>query len=169
MKITKLKTNIGEFGTPVSTELDAVVERMRSEDTKAATDRIRAVALQSRLAMEKGAPRYHIADTNRLPYLLFSATFGKKGIDHPNGFTQLLLLNVPCPEGYRQVEELKGRVSQVPYTLLAFAGVSGVTLKVVVRCAYSGGATPWESGIKRKKSLNAETYLRFLNQAQKTA
>ena len=179
MKITKLKTKIGEFGTPVSTELDAVVERMRSEDTKAATDRIRAIALRSRLAMAEGAPRYHLADADRLPYLLFSATFGKKGIDHPNGFTQLLLLNIPCPDGHRQVEEFKGRVSQVPYTLLAFAGVSGVTLKVVVRCAYSGGATPWEipavaptrslSGRKRKKNLDTETYLRFLNEAQQTA
>ena len=157
MKITKLKTNIGEFGTPVSTELDAIVERMRSEDTKAMADRIRAIALRSRLAMAEGAPRYHLADADRLPYLLFSATFGKKGIDHPNGFTQLLLLNIPCPDGYRQVEELKQRVSQVPYTLMAFAGVSGVTLKVVVRCAYSGGATPWESGNKRKKSLDKET------------
>ena len=168
MKITKLKTNAGEFGKPVSTELDAVVERMRSEDTKAAAERIRSIALQSRLAMAEGVPRYHLMDSDRLPYLLFSATFGRNGLDHPNGFTQLLLLNIPCPDGHRQVEEIKQRVSQVPYTLLAFAGVSGVTLKVVVRCAYSGGATPWELRTKRKKELDAEQYLRFLNEAQQT-
>ena len=29
MKITKIKTRMGEFGAPVSTELEAIVERMR--------------------------------------------------------------------------------------------------------------------------------------------
>ena len=179
MKITKIKTKYGEFGTPVSTELEAVVERMRSEDTKADAERIRNVALQSRLMMQEGAPRYLLRDADRLPYLVFSATFGRDGLEHPNGFTQLLLLNIPCPDGHRQVEELKSRVRQVPYTMLAFEGVSGVTLKVVVSCEYSGGATPWKNpagtptrgltGTKRRKALDTEPYLRFLNEAQQTA
>ena len=40
MKITKTKTRTGEFGAPVSTELSAIVERMRSEDIKEQADRI---------------------------------------------------------------------------------------------------------------------------------
>ena len=83
MKITKVKTRLGEFGSPVSTELDAIVERMRSEDTKADVERIRGVALHSRLMMEEGAPRFLLKDTDRLPYLLFSATFGKNGLEQP--------------------------------------------------------------------------------------
>ncbi|MBQ9650155.1 MAG: hypothetical protein IJV25_07000 [Prevotella sp.] len=170
MKITKIKTKLGEFGTPVSTELETVVERMRSEDTKEAATRIRNSALQSRLMMEKGAPRYMLTDSDRLPYLLFSATFGKGGLDHPNALTQLLLLNIPCPEGMKRVGELKRLVSQVPYTLLAFAGVSGVTLKVVVRCEYSGNATPWLSGgNKQNPQFDVPRYLAFLNEAQQTA
>ena len=170
MKITKIKTKVGAFGSPVSTELEAIVERLRSEDTKAATERLRNVALQSRLMIEKGSPRYLLTDADRLPYLLFSATFGKDGYDHPNMFTQLLLLNIPCPEGMRRISELKRLVSQVPYTLLAFAGASGVTLKVVVRCEYSGGATPWNSTTnKRNIQLDAPTYLSFLKEAQETA
>ena len=134
MKITRIKTRGGELGTPVTTDLDAVVERMRSDDTWGAAKRVAAVALASRLAEAQGAPRYYIKDADRLPYLVFSATFGKSGFDQPISFSQLLLLNIPCPDGMRQVAELKARVAQLPFTLLAFAGVSGVTLKVVVRC-----------------------------------
>ena len=170
MKITKIKTKYGEFGSPVSTEFEAIVVRMRSADTKAVADRIRAVALQSRLLMEKGTPRYILEDVDRLPYLLFSATFGKGGYDHPSTFTRLLLLNIPCPEGIRRVSEMKRLVSQVPYTMLAFAGVSGVTLKVIVRCEYSGGVTPWKSGKdKRTTQLDIPKYLIFLKEAQQTA
>ena len=170
MKITKIKTKLGEFGSPVSTELEAVLERMRSVDTKAVAERIRTVALQSRLSMEKGMPRYVLEDADRLPYLLFTATFGKGGYDHPSAFTQLLLLNIPCPEGIRRINEMKRLVSQVPYTFLAFAGSSGVTLKVVVRCEYSGGATPWRVGQKKRETqLDTLRYLAFMKDAQETA
>lgn len=128
MKITKIKTKTGKPGTPVTTELDTIVERMRSEDTKETAARIAAITLKSRLAMEQGAPRFKLGDCDRLPYLLFTATFGKRGLDHPLTFTQLLPLSIPCPDGMRQVEEIKRRVVQLPYTLLAFAGVSGVSL-----------------------------------------
>ena len=111
MKITKIKTKMGEPRFPVSTELDAVVERMRSEENKEAARCIAAITLKSRLMIDKGLPRFFLEDTDRLPYLVFSATFGKGGIEKPISFTQLLLLNIPCPEGHRQVEEIKKRVS----------------------------------------------------------
>ena len=61
-------------------------------------------------------------------------------------------------------------MSQVPYTLLAFEGVSGVTLKVVVRCEYSGGATPWVLAQTKKSSqLDTARYLSFLKEAQESA
>ena len=169
MKITKLKTKFGEFGKPASVDLEAIVERMRSEDTKRSAEIVRAVALQSRLMMEQGSAMFYLKDADRLPYLLFSTTFSKNGLDHPNGFTQLLLLDIPCPEGMRRIGELKKLVTQVPYTMLAFAGVSGVTLKVVVRCEYTGGATPWQLGSNRNRQLDTPRYLAFLKEAQETA
>ena len=51
MKITKIKTTMGNFGAPVSTDINAVVERMRSPKTKEVAERIAAVTMQSRLAM----------------------------------------------------------------------------------------------------------------------
>ena len=48
MKITKIKTKAGTFGSPVSAELGAIVERMQSADIKVSADRIAAIALHSR-------------------------------------------------------------------------------------------------------------------------
>jgi len=169
MNITKIYTKLGEMQSAVTTKLEAVVERMRSDETKEAANKISAIALHSRLSMEQGAPRYHLKDTNRLPYLVFSATFGRKTMERPLTFTQLVLLNIPCPDGQRQVEEMKARVAQLPYTLLAFAGVSGVTLKVVVRCQYSGDAKPWESTEGRRKVIDADQCLTFLREAHDCA
>ena len=169
MKITKIKTRKGVPGAPASVEFDDIVERMRSEETRGAANLIAEVTLKSRLMMEKGAPRYYLEDADRMPFLVFSATFGKGGTDKPKSFTQLLLLNIPCPEGLRQVAELRKRVAQLPYTLLAFAGVSGVTLKVVVRCAYSGNAKPWEQKRGGMLELDLDKYLTFLKEAHECA
>ena len=155
MKITKVKTKLGEPLSPVSTDLEGIIERMRSETIKAAADKIARNAMASRLVMEKGAPRYHLMGTDALPYLIFGATFGRGGFDDVRSMTGLLLLNIYCPEGYRQVTEMKRMVSQIPYTLLAFAGVSGVTLKVVVRCDY--------------EAKDADDYLAFLKDAEHSA
>ncbi len=158
MKITKIKTRLGEFGAPVTTELDSIVERMRSTKTKEAADPIARVTLHSRLMMQKGMPRYFIQETDSLPYLVFSTTFGRKGFDKPASATGLLMLNIPCPQGIRQTDELRRRVSQIPYTMLAFAGVSGVTLKVIVKCGY-----------KSPKTIDANDYVAFLKDAHESA
>ena len=157
MKITKIITKGAQFGAPVSTELEAVVERIRSPKTKEVADRIAAITLHSRLMMEQGSPRYLIKDTEQLPYLLFTATFGRSNLQKPIAFTGLVMLNIPCPQGIVEVTEMRRRVSQIPYTMLAFAGVSGVTLKVVVRCEY------------KSESLDVEAYTAFLKDAHENA
>ena len=157
MKITKIITKGAQFGAPVSTELEAVVERICSPKTKEVADRIAAITLHSRLMMEQGSPRYLIKDTEQLPYLLFTATFGRSNLQKPIAFTGLVMLNIPCPQGIVEVTEMRRRVSQIPYTMLAFAGVSGVTLKVVVRCEY------------KSESLDIEAYTAFLKDAHENA
>ena len=164
MKITKIKTRAGELGAPVSVELSAVVERMRSEETKAAADRIAAVALASRLAMADGLPRYTLKDADLLPYLVFSATFGRDGLQKPITATGLVLLNIPCPQGMQQVRQMQARVRQIGYTLLAFAGVSGATLKVVVRCDYQP-----RQGAAAKGLPDADDYTAWLKDAHESA
>ena len=158
MKITKIKTTLGQFGSPITSDLSDIVERMRSPKTKEVADRIAAIALQSRLAMQQGAPRYMLNDANRLPYLMFSATFGSRSLNKPAALTGLLMLNIPCPQGTQQISELRRRVSQIPYTVLAFAGVSGITLKVIVRC-----------DCPKKKLADVNEYLAFLRDAHENA
>ena len=155
MKITKVRTKLGEPMSPVSTELEPIIERMRSESTKPAADKITRNAMASRLVMEQGAPRYLLTGTDALPYLIFDATFGRGGFDDVRTMTGLLLLNIYCPEGHRQVMEMKRLVSQIPYTMLAFAGVSGVTLKVIVRCEH--------------QAKDADDYLAFMKDAEQCA
>ena len=133
MKITKVKTTMGEAQGLAAVEMEKIVERMRSETTKKMAEVIREEALLGRMQMNQGGARYHLEHSDRLPYLIFGATFGKNGFDEAKDVNPLLLLTLDCPEGLSQVESLKRLVAQVPYTLLCFAGVSGVTLKVVVR------------------------------------
>jgi hypothetical protein len=152
MKITKVTTRFGEPRSHISTELESVIERMRSDTIKPAADKIARNAMSSRLMMQQGAPRFHLTGTDALPYLIFGATFGRGGQDDVRTMTGLLLLNIYCQEGHRQVIEMKRKVSQIPYTLLAFAGVSGVSLKVVVRCDY--------------QAKDADDYLAFLKDAR---
>ena len=157
MKIAKVKTTGGLFKKPVTTDLDSVVERMQSPKTKEAVNRIARVAMQSRLMMQEGLPKYFIQETDLLPYLIFSATFGKGGFDKPLSFTGLVLLDVPCPQGIQQVSTMRNRVRQIPYTLLAFAGTSGVTLKVVVKCECNN------------KSHDIQSYTAYLKEAENNA
>ena len=158
MKITKVKTLPGVVGYPVSVELGSIVERMRSPKIKEAAERIAAIALQSRLAMQHGAPRFMLKDVHRLPYLVFGTVFANRNFNKPHALTGLMLMNIPCPQGTSQIVELRRRVSQIPYTLLAFAGVSGVTLKVVVRCDCSN--------LNRK---DVSDFDRFLRDAHESA
>ena len=158
MKITKVKTLPGVVGYPVSVELGSIVERMRSPKIKEAAERIAAIALQSRLAMQQGAPRFMLKDVHRLPYLVFGTVFANRNFNKPLALTGLMLMNIPCPQGTSQIVELRRRVSQIPYTLLAFAGVSGVTLKVVVRCDCSN--------LNRK---DVSDFDRFLRDAHESA
>ena len=158
MKISKVKTLPGVIGHPTSVEMSTIVERMRSSKYEDIAERIAAVALQSRIAMQKGAPRYVLKDVHRLPYLVFSATFSRRSFDKPFGLTGLMLLNIPCPHGTRQIVEMRRRVSQIPYTMLAFASVSGVTLKVVVNC---------DTG--NLKSDDVNDYVAFLRDAHESA
>ena len=53
MKITKVTTKIGEPRSHVSTELELIIDRMRSEAIKPAADKIARNAMASRLMMER--------------------------------------------------------------------------------------------------------------------
>ena len=154
--IAKVKTTNGTFGTPVSTDLGAVYDKLRSGDN---AERVRKVAFQATVsALAEGEREGLSSIGDALPYLLFSATFGKGGLDDVQAMTHLVLLSIGCPEGLAQVERLKARVAQLPYTLLAFTGSSQKTLKVVAECRYADGAD----------AQTVDDYVQFLREARQT-
>ena len=159
MKITKMKTKNGELGSPVTIELDAIVERMRSESTREAVREIASEAHSRLLDPKNNQLLGALGASDRLPRIVFSATFGKGGFDDLRSMTGLLLMDVSCPKGMEEVEAVRKRVSAVPYTVLAFAGSSRRTLKVVMRVAYADGYESQTSG----------EYLTLLQQGQQTA
>ena len=132
VSISKVVTKKDAAGKPVSVELGTVVKCMSSEKARQGVE----------LLLEGDRD----AAFNRLPRLLFSGTFGRGGVDDLRDMTGLLLMDVACPQGVVQAAELRQRVSRVPYTILAFVGSSHLTLKVVVRVAYSDGRQPKDRG-----------------------
>lgn len=155
--ITKVKTSNGEFGMPVTVGLESVYKKLLSGDTAKSVNRLAPVFAAAGLDDE--AQNNDVPGIDALPYLLFSATFSRKSIDEPNGFTHLVLLSVSCPEGMASVQKLRARVSQLPYTLLAFAGCSGKSLKIVVGCRYGDGSEPQD----------VDEYMNFLHEGGQTA
>ena len=77
MKISKCTTKDGVCGRPVTTELETIVERMRSE--------------KNREAVEQAAAGLYGGAADRLPRLLFSGTFGRSGTDDLRTMSVLVL------------------------------------------------------------------------------
>ena len=145
MKISKFTTKDGVFGRPVTTELETIVERMRSEKNREAVE------------LTSAGVRGDAAD--RLPRLLFSGTFGRGGTDDLRTTSGLVLMDVDCPQGTTEAAEARCRVARVPYTVLAFIGSSRRTLKVVVSVAFSDG----------RQAVDRADYEHLLADGQQTA
>ena len=155
--ITKVRTVDGRYQVPVTTSLDAIYEKLRSGENEKRVEKL-ALAVTNAVINGKGRTG-RLDDAEALPYLLFSATFGKGGFEDVRQRTGLLVLSVDCSEGIGQIAELRSRVAQIPYTLLAFMGSSCRTLKVVVRCGYAGDKEP----------QTADDYEQMLTEGYETA
>ena len=154
--ITKVKTSGGEFGSPVTVDLANVYKKLCSGDYAKLVNTLSLLMTEASL---EDSPKGEVRGIDNLPYLLFSATFGRRSLEDPRSFSRLVLLSVSCPEGLGRISQLKDRVTQLPYTLLAFTGCSRKTLKIVVECRYGDGSEP----------QSAEEYETFLREAGQTA
>ena len=80
-RITKIKVKDNSFGKPVSTSLDEIVERMQSNKNAQAVEDIAKLVTYSLIEkQEKGWESYSIQGMDNLPYLIFSATFGRQSL-----------------------------------------------------------------------------------------
>ena len=111
MKITKAAMKDGLMKHPVTTTLQAEVERMHSEK---------------------------MLDGKELPMLMFSATFGRGGFDDVKHFTGLLKLTA-VSESEQAISEWQQQAMQLPYTVLAYRSINRHKLHIVVHVAFADG------------------------------
>lgn len=159
-RISKIKTKENSFGSPVSTSLDEIVSRMRSETHAQTVEDIAHYVTTALIEQqEKGWGRFHLTDLDTLPYLIFSATFGRQGLQDFRQPTGLVLLSVDYGLDVQKMQTIRNLAIQLPQTVLVFRSVSRRSLKIVVRCKPGSGELPRQ----------AEAYERFLEDAQQQA
>ena len=158
MEITRIRTKKGCWGMPQATSLSEVAEAMKSARYELAAKRIAQRATMARIDQE-GKQRQPLKGSDALPYLIFSSLFSRQGVHDFQKPTGLMLLSIDTGTDGKKTALLRHRAEQVPQTLMAFRGVSGRTLKIVVRCQLA----------KRQLPTNADEYTDFLSHAQQQA
>lgn len=139
--ITLLKTN-RETGkkSKRNVSLDEFLKLLK-KNTKHVAELRKCVA--GIVAGTKGAQlRYRFID--KIPRVYPSVTFRRQGKDlFPNGYySGLVMLEVKPLTSSKEVELVKQQASVLPSTCLAFAGSSGRSVKIWVRCAGPDGSVP---------------------------
>ena len=159
-RITKIKTTNGQMGKPISVELDEIVSRMRSDRFSREVDSIAKRVTYALIdQQEKGWQTYHIEGIDELPYLIFSSTFSRLGLQDFRQPTGLVLLSVDYGVDMQRMAAIRELAIQLPQTVLVFRGVSRRRLKIVVRCQPKEGPLP----------ETAADYEAFLQDAQRQA
>ena len=159
-RITKIKTRDNEFGAPISTSLDEIVQRMQSEAAAQQVEDISRFITHALLEQQElGWGRFGIKGMDDLPYLIFSSTFGRKGLQDFRQPSGLMLLSVGYDLDIAKMQQIRQSAIQLPQTILVFRSVSRRSLKIVVRCQPKDGLLPQD----------AAGYEQFLKDAQQQA
>ena len=159
-RITKIKTKDDSFGTPVSISLSEAVRKMQSETAAPQVDNIARHISQSLLEQQElGWGRFGIKGMDDLPYLIFSATFSRQGLQEMRQPSGLMLLSVDYGFDMAKMQQIRQAASQLPQTVLVFRSISRRSLKIVVRCQPPSGQLP----------ADAAAYEAFLSDAQQQA
>ena len=159
--VTKVRTRHGRWGTPVGMTMEELATVIGGQRWQTEVERIATEARQARNddTAEGSSRRQLLKNRDRLPYVIFSALFSRKGLCELKTPTGLMLLSIDLGADSQKAAMLRHAVEQLPQTTMAFTGASRRTLKVVVRCMPANGPLPTDS----------TAYLRFLNMAQQQA
>ena len=159
-RITRIKTRDDNFGSPVSTTLDEMVKRMKSDSNEMQVENIARHITHALIEQqEMGWGRLGIKGMEDLPYLIFSSTFGRQGLQAFRQATGLMLLSVDYGLDLARMQQIRQNASELPQTVLIFRSISRRSLKIVVRCQPKGGVLP----------TDAADYEQFLQDAQQQA
>ena len=159
-RITKIKTKDESFGTPISCSLDEIVRKMQSDAHAPLVEDVSRFITHALLEQQqRGWGRFGIRGMNDLPYLIFSSTFGRQGLQDFRQPSGLMLLSVDYGLNVAKMQQIRRNAIQLPQTLLVFRSVSRRSLKIVVRCLPKEGTLPQD----------AAGYEQFLKDAQQQA
>lgn len=127
MKIT-IRRNDGNTQTQRTAELAAVLQSLQTETKAQPVTNVRQL-------LPYAQPGISCDSIQKLPTLHFAAAFqrSKEGGQVMAVYNGLLLLEVNHLAGPFEVDKVKERVKELPQTLLAFAGSSNRSVKIVVR------------------------------------
>ena len=142
--VTRIKTRHGRWGRPLPMTLEELTTVIADSERQPLVERVARQIAKAR---------------NQLPYIIFASRFAYQGVHHWCQPTGLMLVSIPLDGDPHRTALLRHSVEQLPQTLMAFAGVSRRTLKVVVRCRPAAGPLPADS----------TAYLQFLCLAQQQA
>ena len=158
--ITKIKTKDGQMGTPINVRLDGIVSRMKSNSVIKQVESVASNITWALLEQQKhGGEQVKINGIDDLPYLIFSATFGRNGLEDFREPTGLVLLSVDYGMDLQRMKAIRDMASQLPQTVMVFRSVSRRSLKIVVACTTKEGVLP----------TTAKEYTLFLQEAQQQA
>lgn len=158
MKITQVKTSGMTFGTPVSIDLDVVMGKIRQERFKELVGKLTKASFEASLDACYTGRRAgsRLPEADNLPYLVFSSTFRRTNVSDFLSPTGLLVITVNSGRGLKRQRELFSQLTQLPQTMATFAGSSGSTLKVLVKCQDASGGVP----------MRGDEYEAFMRDAQ---
>lgn len=133
MKITQYK---GDFSTQKSIELAEIMKMMQLEDKK-------RVVLNLRFGLKNCVPGSRCAALNKVPFVVFGATYkkvnNKQVMTRYNG---LILLEINNLADTNEAAMLRDRASMLLQTVAAFVGSGGKSLKIVVAFALPNELLP---------------------------
>ncbi len=131
MKVTKQTLyNNKRSRRPIT--LDDVVELVKAEETKQKVEVFRYKFQRALLGQRT-------ALMDRMPQLLFAASFRKDEVKEYNGWVQL---TVPHLKSTAEVAEVKQKIAAYPQTLFAMVGADGASVVFVVPYTRPDGSLP---------------------------
>ncbi|MCD7977067.1 MAG: hypothetical protein LUG51_07870 [Tannerellaceae bacterium] len=117
-------------------ELDALIEKLKTETKQRPVSRFRE---ELRYYTPRSAPE----SAQKLPVILFTASFRRTGKEiQMTTYNGIILLEFNQLSGIHETREICKLAAEIPQTLAAFTGVSGRSVKVLVRFTRPDGTLP---------------------------
>ena len=157
--VTRIRTNEQRWGMPMTMTMAQLAKETRSMRYAQRVERMTRQCTLARMGKNTGDRRLSIR-AERLPYIIFSSLFSRRGVEWFVGPTGLILLSIDCSDDPQRMAVIRKRAMETPNTVMVFRGSSGRTLKIVVN-SQPAGRVPLPK--------DADNYQQYLKRATRQA